>query len=48
MRTFLTLAPLVEAVPGLPGGAPLRAAARTLGAAAAVAGRLPRLLRRPG
>jgi len=49
LRGFLTLAPLVEAVPGLPGGGALRGAARTLGAAAGAAGRLPGLgfLRRP-
>jgi len=43
---FLVLAPLVEVVPGLPGGGPLRAAARTLGTAAGLLGRLPGL-RRP-
>jgi len=43
LRGFMALAPLVEAVPGLPGGAALRGAARTLGAAVDTVGRLPGL-----
>ncbi len=43
LRGFLTLAPLVESVPGLPGGGALRGAARTLGAAVDTVGRIPGL-----
>jgi uncharacterized protein (TIGR03083 family) len=43
VRAFLRLTPLIEDLPGIPGGEALQRAARGLGGASQLAGRLPRL-----
>jgi hypothetical protein len=41
LRRLMLLAPIVEAVPGIPGGQLLRAAAKVLSGAAGLLGRIP-------
>ena len=48
LRRFMMLAPIVEAVPGIPGGAALRAAARVMAGAAGLVDRIPGAGRIPG
>jgi uncharacterized protein (TIGR03083 family) len=43
VRAFVRLAPVIEDLPGIPGGEALQRAARGLGSASRLAGRLPRL-----
>ena len=48
VAAFLRLAPLIEDVPGIPGGAALRRAAAGLSAGSRLAGLLPRIPGAPG